>query len=386
MELAGARPGRKPLLVSRGACRLRHFHWPALTPAERIDALQLALLAWQPYSRTAHAVWAVEGGFQAAAADAAQLEAAGWSEPAAWWPETLLREPLGDACRVVQGIDGCEAQVWQGGVLRHSRWWAQAPTAEDWATFARGLGATPVPEQPPAALDLPWLASPWSAPRPAAGWQRGRSRLEGLVMGATALGLLGLTAAQAHQSWNAWQQREASTAALAQWQADTAPTARLRDRALREAARLQTELQAVEGPRPLEVMVHLDELLPPGLVLKAFDLRGLQVKLEFEAPPALQRSDLIAALQRSLWWTDISEARSAAGPATIALELRLRSSEAPVPAVRSAAPRVAGAASASPLQVLPQAATGLPPGLPTGLPPGVVLPPPNPAAAPRPAR
>lgn len=54
-------------------------------------------------------------------------------------PETVYHRPAnGVALR--KCLEGCEGQMWSGGVLRMSRWWAQPPSEEDWAHFCRAAG------------------------------------------------------------------------------------------------------------------------------------------------------------------------------------------------------------------------------------------------------
>lgn len=54
-------------------------------------------------------------------------------------PETLYH-PRADGVVLRQCLEGYEGQMWSGGVLRVSRWWAQSPGPEDWAHFCRAAG------------------------------------------------------------------------------------------------------------------------------------------------------------------------------------------------------------------------------------------------------
>jgi hypothetical protein len=78
-------------------------------------------------------------------------------------PETFLRPPTTDGARLVQTLDGVEAQFWSQGFLRSSRWWPTAPSPIDWQKFLRSVGASSATFDAPMSLEnLPFLERPWS--------------------------------------------------------------------------------------------------------------------------------------------------------------------------------------------------------------------------------
>ncbi len=315
--------------------------------------MRVALLAWQPFDRSDYRVWAVPGGYQVAAWDGdavdSALQAAGWAvTESVLWPETVLREPLPSGLHLIAAMHGYEGQCWQDAKLVQSRWWPDRPEAADWETFARSIPlGRPLQAMPPLE-DPAWLTKPWADPKPMAAWRGGRSRIEVLTVNVACLGFIGLTAAQFHWSWQAWEGLDRSRASLDALRTTTKPTAGLREQTTRDAENLDKRLQGLDGLRPLEVLVHLDELLPAGVVLKSLDLNGLQLKMDVETPPALSRTQLLASLQRSLWITDVGEGKPGSQPNLITLDTRLRGTEAPVPAVRNVPVASPGGASAPP--------------------------------------
>lgn len=71
--------------------------------------------------------------------DSDQIEALSGSPARHAVPETLYHPPA-DGVVLRQCLEGCEGQMWSGGVLRVSRWWVQSPGPEDWAHFCRAAG------------------------------------------------------------------------------------------------------------------------------------------------------------------------------------------------------------------------------------------------------
>lgn len=75
-------------------------------------------------------------------------------------PETVLREKAENGVRLVEALDGFEAQLWSNGFLAASRWWPEAPNEAQWQTFLRAAGVESAGAIP-AAVAPPWLERPW---------------------------------------------------------------------------------------------------------------------------------------------------------------------------------------------------------------------------------
>ena len=108
------------------------------------------------------------------------LSSAGGSRSIALWPETFLREPPSqDGLRVLQCLEGVEAQLWHRASLQASRWWPQRPDALDAQTWLHSLGTnagagSALPALSPAA----WRRRPWANLQSLDGLSSTTSRLE----------------------------------------------------------------------------------------------------------------------------------------------------------------------------------------------------------------
>lgn len=131
----------------------------------RPAALALMVRKWAPYARPGFiADWQ---GARAAVFvwDAAQVEAAAAAQglsPAALsvLPETVLREKGENGVRLVEALDGFEAQLWSDGFLAASRWWPTPPGDAQWQTFLRAAGVESAGATPPPT-SAAWLERPW---------------------------------------------------------------------------------------------------------------------------------------------------------------------------------------------------------------------------------
>ncbi|MGR8934451.1 MAG: hypothetical protein ACU837_08705 [Gammaproteobacteria bacterium] len=145
----------------------QYFSLTNIVASERVNLLGLKIRQWSPYKNTG--LYIVN--------DAAGAQVWIWDEekrleklPAEKYaaltvlPETLLQQkPLDDELRLIECLEGYEAQAWQHNSLRFSRWWPHLPNNTQWADFCRAAGVPAdqtVPEvQSPAALDKPWARS-----------------------------------------------------------------------------------------------------------------------------------------------------------------------------------------------------------------------------------
>ena len=76
-------------------------------------------------------------------------------------PETALQERLSDGLHLIRCAEGFEGQFWSDGELTASRWWAQAPSREQWIEFQRGTGVQPLGDAP--LLEVPlWRRRRWT--------------------------------------------------------------------------------------------------------------------------------------------------------------------------------------------------------------------------------
>lgn len=348
--------------------------------------MRLQAQAWQPFeSHSARLIVWDELGL-AIAWDAAALERdlAGHGltlDQCHVIPELLLQQSMGNGVRIVQGLEGFEAQCWQSGQLNSSRWWPTRPSAAEWLSFLRSAGQTgasdesiaPMQFDAPEAIELPPEASPWVKhyALQAAG-NTGHRQLEGRLVYGSAV-LLALTAgAAAHQFYEAWRLEAGLKAQLAEIKTKADSVIAVRERAISELASVQRLANFAAVPQPIEVIGHLhDTLARTGVQVKELELEGERLKLGLQLGPNVARASIVKDLQSGGWFADVNEARGDGGGRTLlTLELRIKGVHAP-------AARATEAQAASP----PSVPNGLQQGA-TSPTPSTVQPAPSPAARP----
>lgn len=160
-------------VVSRALLKQETFTLPAnLSVAQRRASLALMIRRWAPFHAAGHATfWSGHRACVYAWDEAkvgAAIAAAGLDRGKCMIvPETFLRTPAGDGVRLVPCIDGFEGQVWSGGLLLATRWWAQPPTAAEWSAFIRVARREPLRADlgRPTPSDAPFQDAPWAMRR-----------------------------------------------------------------------------------------------------------------------------------------------------------------------------------------------------------------------------
>lgn len=348
--------GRLPIVVSRSLCRLRWFRLATLKPHERLDALRLQALAWQPFEDSAHALALLGDSGLVIAWDrhAAQqaLESAGL-EPSrvarvAWQPEPLFCQAGEEGVRLVRATEGVEAQVWSQGHLQASQWWPDVPEPMAWSRFLHAAGQPP--QELPDAGPVPLLTRAWAPVMDiqASAGQSNRERrvvMVGALALAFCLGLAGRQWFGLHQAEKALEQRFAGLSQKADQQTQA------RRAALDLAQQLRVYDRWLASPLPMDVVEHLrDTLAGTGAVVKLLELRDQHVRVGLQAGPAVQRAALIRALSAGSWFRDVTEVRAEDAPGLVMLDIRLEGRRAPAAAtmVQQAIGADAAPASAAP--------------------------------------
>lgn len=341
--------GRWPrvAILARSRVRMRSFKLGELPAAERLPALRAQAIAWEPFLEPELNL-AVRGDRGLALAwdkSALGLSLAEAQLPAAdlqIWPEPLMRAPLDNGVRLLQGIDGFDAECWQDGWLLGSRWWPAMPDGAAWHDFVRSLGEIGLPERsaseipPPQQLAL--QARPWIALRPLADIEGRVGAMEGLIVRGGLACCAVVSAAVAHQLWDAHGQVEAGKLELQALRTSAASTLAARDEALRLAAETSQLASVMGGALPLEVMQHLARVLPKDVIVREMEISGAQLRLGVDAPPALARSALIKAMQEGGWLKDVREIKANAVNSNTMLEMRIDGLQAPAPEVSAPKP------------------------------------------------
>jgi len=269
VQQPSGRRGRRYWVVSRGLCRF--FRVPLVPNAaggRQLEALALQIKRLSPFAETGShhdlgaqfvSVWLWD---QRAAQQAAETVGVDLARISVL-PETALRPRATEGVRLIESVEGVEAQSWTGGSLAASRWWPTAPDARAWTLFQRGASITAdrIAPAPHAPVRLDWLDRPWTRARNSAGFDVGRVdfRLVAAVAAAMLLIAYGYLGA-------AWLRLDRALSAVAMEGSAVAsasmPTRRARSAALENAAVIRT-LQGLDRyPGQLALFARVTEILP----------------------------------------------------------------------------------------------------------------------------
>ncbi len=339
---------------------------------DRRAALRNLVLAWAPFDASEYRVGLRGEMALAWAWDSRQvadlLRAAGADDHVEVLPEGLLRPPMAaDGMRLMNCLEGVEAQAWVAGFPVLSRWWPERPDEAEWASFARGASPTAnVPALPTTIDPVAWQRRPWFDCQGLDALASPLSRIEVLAAAAAVACLVALTAGQASQTLGLVRLIDARKTDIEQIRSAAAPLLTARDSALSASAEADTLAQGLAGVQPIEVLRHLGEVLPPkGVTLKQFELTDRVLRLGLELAPEVQRSEVVKELQAGGWLSGVTELPAAQGHTWVTFEMRLTSLNPPL-----AAARMASAAS------VPGSAAAVAATAPATLPPAATLPPP----------
>lgn len=158
------RTGFEPsiFLLPRSRCAFNRYRLKATGR----DGVQAAVMAAARASRFAEPIILPVR----ATAQSAEISVWSWDRsagaPLSGWPlrrvlpETLARqmpsEAVGEAVRLVRGLDGYEGEIWRAGELVASRWWFDTPSQADWTEFLRAGRADNPLAGVPVARPVPW--------------------------------------------------------------------------------------------------------------------------------------------------------------------------------------------------------------------------------------
>jgi len=330
--------------LSRGLYRVSTFDLADVPASRRREVLPGLLKAWAPFDRSDYLVGLRGTRALAFAWDASavvqRLAAAGAAPDALLLPESLMRRPpAGDGLRLLAGIEGVEAEVWQDGLLLATRWWPHPPDDQTWHDFVRGqvVAAKAAPQGAPEAVKPTWSDRAWLECQALATLQAPWSRLEQVAALALLLGLVGLTAALAHDAFDTVLASSRLSEQISTARAAAGPLQAQRERALAAASEAALLARALAAVQPLDVLRHLGEVLPPrGVTLRDFELAANTLRLGLELDPQVQRSAIVRDLQSGGWFTGVSEQRDVSGRGGVNFEMQLASIGTPALPLRSA--------------------------------------------------
>lgn len=401
-----SRPSVRPwaralILVGRGRCRLRWFRLSGIPPAERLAALRLQAQAWNPFDQTAGRLILMDSGGLAIAWDAQaareQLAANGLAEDRyQLLPETLIQPPLAAGVRLLQCIEGFEAQLWADGELRASRWWPEPLELGDWRDFVRGSGASreeglQVALDALPAMEQTELASrPWVKHYPLHASAEGEQGVEQRLVLAGGLALCLTAGVMGHQLWDVERQAGALRSQIADVHTTAGEVLNVRDATMDQIQQVEKLANWFALPQPIDVIGHLhDRLRASGVQIKELDHEGEKLRLGVQLTPNATRAGLVKDLQSGGWFTDVTEVRADNARNLLTMEMRINGprpvetpiAAAPAPALVTGTP-TAAVAAAPPVVATPApaAAPSVPP--PRPAPQAAAARPPNAPAAP----
>jgi len=248
-------------------------------------------------------------------------------------PEPLWRQAGSDGLRIASGLEGMEGQVWRAGALQASRWWPQMPTSNEWQLFVHAGAAAdelPLLTDVPQAEAVAWSDKAWA---PSYGMYEGAGHEAGLqtkVLAIAGVGILVCAGAVFRQAWDVHSsivQRESEIADL-NLAAKTVLASR--DQALANAAQAQLLANWLTEPLPIEVLLHLNEVLgKSGAMIKEMDLAGRKLRLGLQLAPQASRAAVVKDLQSGDWFKSVAEIRTDSARGMMVVEMNLDGLRAP---------------------------------------------------------
>lgn len=298
--------GKASWVLARALCHFRLVDLSQVPLRARAQALPLQIAQFSPYPSTGHhAVWqdgrALVWYWDQAMVLRAMAEAGMTPQRARVLPESVLYAPEAQGLRLINCLQGVEAQYWRNHQPVQSRWWKDIPDANEWLAFQRDLGLggeirrTDVPTPLNFELhDTPQLTS--TAGGEVANWRDERvayALLALLLFVPTAwigAGLIKLKLAQKNLA-----------AAMSELESQAGPRLDAREQAQRAAARCQALYELDPYPGQLELMGRVADTLPKGATyLKEWDFRDGKLKLVLVTQNnVISSSALVAALQKA---------------------------------------------------------------------------------------
>lgn len=321
IEAPPAGRGRRYWIVARGRCRFFKVSLlPAASHARQLAALGLEAQRLSPFAETGWhlhlggdfaAIWVWDQAATRAVAAAAGIDIA----RSRVVPEPAMQPPGDDGLRLVQTLDGVEAQYWSGGALAASRWWPKAPDGRAWLTFQRGAALAPdeIDPVPPQPQHLGWLTRPWTTARAAGSF--GLTRIDTRIA-AAALGAV-ILLAYAYQGAQ-WLRVERDVALLRQEIARRSqqiePLLEARSRALDNQSAIRLLRDLAPFPSQLALMARITATLPAdGARLTAWVYDRGQLELGIASPRPLDVVKLVRALEGLDHFKSVAAERTGTG-------------------------------------------------------------------------
>jgi hypothetical protein len=216
-------------IVNRSLLRLKFVALNGVPERKIPEALRLETLSWVPFATSdyyAEVMTSIDGSAPCACITAWDRDSVEIAQTAQGInlletnqllkviPENALQTGIDNGLRLLgDNDDGLEVQVWERGILRHSRWWPTPPDAAQWQNFQRSAGfeSSNRVEQLPAVSKPVWRIKPngFTLAQSADGASSGISTAEALGVAVAAF-LLVVPTIWVANSW--WTLRRAADA------------------------------------------------------------------------------------------------------------------------------------------------------------------------------
>lgn len=319
----GARPGAPGngaavLMAARSLCRFRAFARPdGASDAKQRAALALRIREWAPFDQADHIsvdiaghhlVWA----WDARAAQAALTALGLRPGRTKVLPETLFQEPMAEGLRLIAGLEGVEGQVWRGGALVESRYWAEAPDERAWIAFQRGAGLRPeaMAPRPPEPSRVAWLERPWGGgdTSPLALLDRLEPRdLAAVLALAAAAPLIFLGA----ERLRVQSDLSAANGRIAALEASAGPVIEARGQAFAAVDRIQTLLNLDPYPPQITILARVAQALPnDGTRLVDWLYQNGDLEFGLSSPNPLDARTIVERFENAGLFTGVSVDRT----------------------------------------------------------------------------
>jgi hypothetical protein len=321
VEVPPTRHGRRYWIVSRGLCRF--FKVPLLAEAPRarqLDALALEVKRLSPFEETGShfhlgpkfaSVWlwnqrATRAAGQAVGVDVERLRIL---------PEPALLASAENEVRLIETLDGVEAQRWEDGCLAASRWWPAPPDPRNWVLFQRGASVSPerLATTVPGAQHPGWLRRPWTQTRSARSFHPTQVDLRLVAAGLAAFFLIGY-AYESAKWWRATNDLRGLAGEIAIHSNAIEPIFGARTQALDNLAAIRVLRELDRFPGQLALMARVAEVLPQNEArLTAWTYDRGQLDLDIASSQPLDVVKLVRTLESIDHFKAVAAERTGSG-------------------------------------------------------------------------
>jgi hypothetical protein len=321
VEVPSTRRGRRYWVVSRGLCRF--FKVPLLADAPRarqLDALSLEIKRLSPFEETGShfhlgpnfaSVWLWDLHGTRAAGQAIGIDV----ERLRILPEPALLANAENEVRLIETLDGVEAQCWVDGCLAASRWWPDPPDSRAWVLFQRGASVGPerLATTVPGAQHPGWLRRPWTKTRNTRSFYPSQLDLRLVAAGVAAFFLIGYVYEGA-KWWRATSDLRALAGEITMRSNAIEPVLDARTQALDNLAAIRVLHGLDRFPGQLALMARVAEVLPQNQArLTAWTYDRGQLNLDIASSQPLDVVKLVRTLESIDHFKAVAAERTGSG-------------------------------------------------------------------------